>query len=153
MTQDQYDSLLKVPTDQLIDSFVKKYYEFYGTSKMEDIFFEVENCTKIQNYIESRSVDNTPNAVDILRLLKSIPYFFFSRAGSRCVAAFSILLSWEDRYNRRMRILDNEELTKLCAHIIALILSKTLLIDKKIFDNFFLEISTEEENLVGYQLA
>lgn len=153
MTQTQYDDLLNIPFDQLIDRFVKKYYEFYGTLKMEDIFFEIDNSTKIQNYIKSRTADTPPKAAEIFNLLRSNSYFFFSRAGSRCVAALIVLLSWEDKYNRHDLILDANDLIKLCADIISLTLNKTLLIDKKVFDSFFHEIATGENDLANYQLA
>lgn len=153
MTQTQYNDLRKIPFDQLIDRFAKTYYEFYGTLKMQDIFFEIDNSIKIQRYIKSRTDGDLPQADEILSVLRSHPYFFFSRAGSRCVAALNIFLLWENKYNKLNKFLDAQSSAKLCVDIIAVTLDKTLLIDKSLFSYFFKEISTENNAIMPYQLA
>ena len=110
--------MLSLSFDKLIDLFTKDYYNVYGEYKIETIFAKLKTSKKIQHYIASRTHDSPPNAGEIARMFRSMPFFIFSGSEARCIASLHILLLWENAYNNGPDALDNNALVSICSDII-----------------------------------
>ena len=118
MTESLHSQASNLSFDKLIDLFTKDYYNVYGGYKIEEIFDKLKSSKKIQRYINSRTNDSPPDANEIIKLLRRLPFFIFSAPETKCIGSLHILLLWENVYNKGSHALDNNALVSICSDII-----------------------------------